>query len=153
MKTLLIAIGIALVIAGIYRGVSRSTEEKAPVAPQATTTAPTTTTSPANVTPNITWHFKDAGEGAQGEPLTVVSVSVNEKTYDLGQQIGSCFVTEWEPLPASLSGAICYFAGGGVEFSVYRENNAYVLKTSDVDEGDPEHPGVRGVFTASRILN
>jgi hypothetical protein len=113
---------------------------------QHTATAPTAT--------DMHWQFTDRGTD-NGLPHTAVVLAIKDKTYDLGIHIGSCTVidgTTWQLQPGELSGAICYFAGGGDELGVFKEGAAYVIKSGPVDEGSAETPGTRGPYTITENL-
>lgn len=96
------------------------------------------------------WSFIDRGVDPQLQmPQTLVKLAIAGVDVDLGTYSGTCFVVEdsqWELLPNELTGAICYFAGGGTELGIFKEGDVLVLKKGDVEEGDAEQPGFRGNF-------
>lgn len=97
------------------------------------------------------WSFQNVGtEEDTGAPMTAVTLRADGAPYDVGTYQGDCFVIEdsnWELEDNEVSGVICYFAGGGSEVGVFRENGALVVKTGQLDEGSAEIAGVRGNFT------
>lgn len=98
----------------------------------------------------FTWTFEDRGvERTSGAPTTNVSLNISGVEIPLGIYVGNCFSvagSAWQLLPNELSGAICYFAGGGKEIGVFEEAGKLVLKEGEIDEGDAETPGTRGNF-------
>ncbi len=141
-------LGIVLVV--VLIGGAYYVGKKEAVAPTTETPTETTqdTTSEKMIAPK--WTFIDKGEDAQtGAPMTQVSVTFAGTTRDLGVHQGSCSTIEgssWTLVDGELSGAICWFAGGGVEFGIFKEGNNYVVKQGDLDEGSAEDPGLRGNF-------
>ncbi len=100
----------------------------------------------------FTWSFQNAGtEEETGAPMTVVTLRADGAPYEVGTYQGSCAVIEgsgWELQENELSGAICWFAGGGTEIGVFREGGKIIVKTGQLDEGSAEEPGFRGNFKA-----
>ncbi|MES2202824.1 MAG: hypothetical protein V4474_00630 [Patescibacteria group bacterium] len=98
----------------------------------------------------FTWSFVDRGVNATTSmPATDVALRVAGVDVPLGTYDGNCFAiagSQWPLLANELSGAICYFAGGGTEIGVFEEGGKLILKKGDVDEGDAEHAGTRGNF-------
>jgi hypothetical protein len=101
--------------------------------------------------PSYSWRFEDGGEGEMGEPKTKVFLQSGEAEYELGTYTGSCMsLTEssWELLSGEISGAICWFAGGGTELGIFTESDGgYALYEGVLDEGSAEIPSFRGDFT------
>lgn len=96
-----------------------------------------------------TWHLEEEGEDETGAPLTHVAVTYAGEEHDLGIQQGSCTEiagSSWVLLPGEVSGVICWWAGGGVEFGVFEEGDGLVVKKGMLDEGNAEEAGVRGSF-------
>ncbi len=98
----------------------------------------------------FTWSFIDRGVDAETSvPKTDVALRVAGVDVPLGTFDGTCTAiagSAWPFLANEVSGAICYFAGGGKEIGVFEEGGKLVLKVGDVDEGDAEHPGTRSNF-------
>lgn len=98
----------------------------------------------------FTWSFLDRGvEASSSIPKTDVALRIAGVDVPLGTYDGSCFAvagSQWPLLQGEVSGAICYWAGGGREIGVFEEGGKLVLKQGDVDEGDAETPGTRGNF-------
>ena len=96
------------------------------------------------------WSFVDRGVDAETSmPKTDVALRIRGIDVPLGTYDGNCFSiagSQWELLRGEVSGAICYFAGGGTEIGVFEENGSLVLKQGDVEEGSAEVPGFRGNF-------
>lgn len=103
-----------------------------------------------NSAPQFSWQFAEEGEDeATGAPMTSVTLIVDGEARALGTFMGSCLVvdgTSWELVESELTGAICYFAGGGDELGVFAEGDGYVVKKGIVEEGSAEVPGFRGDF-------
>jgi len=102
------------------------------------------------VSPRFAWSIENVGTEKETEaPITAVILRVNGVAYDVGTYTGSCFVigeSEWQYLDNEVTGVICWWAGGGSEVGVFRENGALVVKTGELDEGSAETPGFRGNF-------
>jgi len=98
----------------------------------------------------FTWSFIDRGvEATTSIPKTAVALRVAGVDVPLGTYDGNCFAvagSQWPLLTHELSGAICYWAGGGKEIGVFEEGSKLVLKEGDVGEGSNDSPGVRGNF-------
>jgi len=98
----------------------------------------------------FTWSFIDRGVDASTSiPKTDVALRIAGVDVPLGTFDGTCTAiagSAWPFLPKEISGAICYFAGGGKEIGVFEEQGKLVLKQGDVSEGDAEHPGTRDNF-------
>lgn len=96
------------------------------------------------------WSFQNMGtEEDTGASITAVTLRADGVTHEIGTYQGDCFVIEgsdWEYQEHEVSGAICWFAGGGSEIGVFNENGSRVVKVGDLDEGSAETAGVRGNF-------
>jgi hypothetical protein len=96
------------------------------------------------------WSFVDLGvDASTSVPKTDVSLRIAGVNVPLGVYDGNCFSvagSSWQLLSGEVSGAICYWAGGGKEVGVFEEGGKLVLKEGIVDEGDAEHPGSRSDF-------
>lgn len=101
--------------------------------------------------PSYEWRFEDAGENEEiGAPMTKVTLVANGESHDVGTYEGSCSKIEdsaWPYLDNEVTGVICWFAGGGSEIGVFRENGAILVKAGLLDEGSAEVEGTRGDFT------
>lgn len=99
----------------------------------------------------FTWSFTDLGvDASTSVPKTDVALAIAGVNVRLGIFEGNCFAvagSQWPLLQGELSGAICYWAGGGKEVGVFQDGNKLVLKEGDIDEGSDDSPGVRGNFT------
>lgn len=96
------------------------------------------------------WTFKEVAqeEGGQG-PRTEISVNIGGKEYNLGSHVGSCKQikdTSWPLLQDEKDGAICWWAGAGVEIGIFEENGKLLVKKGFLEEGDAENDGTRGNF-------
>ncbi len=98
----------------------------------------------------LSWEFTNRGEDTEtSAPRTQVTLHVATKAYDLGTYTGSCFDmkgSSWSLSENEVAGAICWWAGGGKEIGVFKENGGLVVKVGDLDEGSEETPGFRGNF-------
>ncbi len=98
----------------------------------------------------ISWKFEGEGDDLEsGAPLTRVSVTINGVVSDLGLFTGSCSQianSSWGLVEGEIDGAICWWAGGGEEIGIFKENDQLVIKKGQLDEGSAEVAGVRGNF-------
>ncbi|HEY6022029.1 MAG TPA: hypothetical protein VIY48_19830 [Candidatus Paceibacterota bacterium] len=113
----------------------------------------TRTHQPVSVSPlqeEFTWSFVDRGvDASTSVPKTDIALRVAGVDVPLGTFDGTCTAiagSSWPFLPNEISGAICYFGGGGKEIGVFEEGGKLVLKQGEVSEGDAEHPGTRSNF-------
>jgi hypothetical protein len=124
------------------------------VCPDGTTVGRTGTACDFETCPYSTfsWGYKSIEPTTSGVPMTDVILSVasasNQKTYSLGTYEGSCSVitatSSWNLLPGEISGTICWFAGGGTELGIFRENMTFTVKKGLLDEGSEEASSTRG---------
>ena len=139
MKKIIIGIVLLVVLlAGAHYAISINR-----TAPAETTPA----TSGKKAVPVISWQFKEVPE-KDGMPQSEVSIMANGQTTVVGTFTGSCseIVGERFTDANEYYGATCWFAGGGNEIGVFLENDQFVVKVGDVDEGTAESPGFRGNF-------
>lgn len=103
----------------------------------------------------FTWVFVDRGvERESGAPTTNVSVKFGGVEKQLGIYVGNCFAiagSAWELMPGEVSGAICYWAGGGKEIGIFEEGGTLVIKEGEIEEGTAEEPGFRGNFLPKEV--
>lgn len=96
------------------------------------------------------WGFVDRGVNTEiSAPQTAVQLRIAGVDVPLGTFTGTCFEIEgssWELLSGELSGAICWWAGGGTEIGVFEEEGQLVLKQGEIEEGTAEGGGFRGNF-------
>jgi len=100
------------------------------------------------------WVLENAGENEElFAPQTAVSLEVSSdgsvKKYAIGEYIGSCSEigdSNWTLLENELTGVICWWAGGGNEIGIFKENGELVVKEGELDEGNAEIEGFRGNF-------
>lgn len=141
-KYLLLLLGVLLIAAGVY--FLTKDEEfdalKSPELPQAAVVE-------EEVQPVFAWRFVEEGEGEYGAPNTRVFVSVDGIETDLGVTTGSCSeVAPEQLLENEVSGTLCWWAGGGTEFGVFKSASGYELRKGDQEEGTAESEGFRGNF-------
>lgn len=100
--------------------------------------------------PKLTWSFVDVGDDTvRGIPHTEVTVAMNDKKYNAGTYEGNCTDiknSSWQLVAGEEAGAICWWAGGGVELGIFEEAGHLVIKKGLLDEGGAETPGIRGNF-------
>lgn len=102
----------------------------------------------------FTWKFTEAGEDPEAHaPLTKVSVTMGDKTYDVGTFQGTCSeigasggVDGTGLVEGELTGAQCWFAGGGDELGIFKEGNGFVVKHGELQEPSGEGGAFRGNF-------
>lgn len=162
---IIVIIVIIIVLAGLAFAASRTEAPTTGAIPSAASSsgapAPAVTSSlstpPAATGRELSWSFAAQPEdAATGMPRTRVTLARGAASYDLGTHDGTCFVVEdsaWTLQAGEVSGAICWFAGGGIELGVFEENGKLVVKKGDVDEGSAEGGGFRGNFAAVRTLD
>lgn len=101
-------------------------------------------------TPTMIWNFESKGEDTvTGIPHTEVTLAINDKKYSAGTYEGNCTDiknSSWQLVAGEEVGAICWWAGGGVELGVFEEAGQLVIKKGLLDEGGAETPGIRGNF-------
>ncbi len=107
---------------------------------------------------SIIWAYNPKPSDTSGIPHTEVSVMINGQRNVIGTYEGSCITIDkvtadgqkntavWPLLDGELTGAICWYAGGGTEVAAFEENGKIVIKTGALDEGSAETAGTRGVF-------
>lgn len=166
MKQIIAIIALIVVAAAIAGGLYYlSSTRSGPAAnlPQGAEPAPATEeqtvpktagpTDPATATYN--WYFSEAGTSDAGVPLTKVSFDSDRGPRDIGVFEGSCqriWDTSWDLLPGEIDGAICFYAGAGVEIAVFREGDVVVMKKGVLEEGSEETGSVRGDFEVITAL-
>jgi hypothetical protein len=106
-----------------------------------------TTTADAVVHPTFSWRFQ-TNESEGLPPSTQVALITGGKAYDAGAYAGSCAeIAPENLLPGEVSGVLCWYAGGGDEIGVFRdEDNNYFLLHGFQEEGTAESDGFRGDF-------
>jgi len=96
------------------------------------------------------WSFIDRGVSQElSAPQTAVALRVAGVEVQLGTYTGTCFDikgSSWEFVRNEIAGAICWWAGGGVELGVFEEDGKLVLKKGEIEEGTAEGGGFRGHF-------
>jgi len=109
------------------------------------TTAEDTTTAPQSLL--FDWTIQDLGESELGIPKTELTLNVTgdiEKNFLVGTYDLTC--AQQTIAGNEISAIACWFAGGGVDIGVFKENGKYVVKQRDVDEGTAEDGGSTGEF-------
>ena len=135
-----IAILIGAIILGGGWWLHQILEEK----PTITVSDQTAATSSAVVAADISSRVVDEGiDATTSAPLSKVIFTIRGKEYDTGTYLGSCSEVSGL-LENELSGSLCWFAGGGDEVGVFRENGQVVIKHGEVEEGTAESSGFRG---------
>ena len=84
-----------------------------------------------------------------------VVLTADGKKYPLGHYDGNCTTmasSSWKLLNGELTGVICYFAGGGQELGIFKEDGLYLVKVGELSEPTEESPGVRGNFRVLRKI-
>lgn len=95
----------------------------------------------------ITWSFETKEAEGMNPPQTKVTVSIDGKDSNAGIYDGTCASVEPTELESGeLSGVLCWWAGGGTEIGVFKENGKMILKKRSMDEGTAEEEGFRGNF-------
>lgn len=96
---------------------------------------------------DIKWSFTEKVESdGLNPPQTDVELQIKDKKYSAGIYEGSCSVQNTELLINQTSGAVCWWAGGGVELGVFVEDKKIVLKRKPIDEGSAEYPSFASPF-------
>ena len=104
---------------------------------------------------DLNWSFTSAGTDKNTQaPLTRVVLTVKDQKYSVGTYTGSCAEVDGPKQSSNeISAVICWFAGGGAEIGVFNENNQWLVKSGEVDEGSAETSGFRGNFKVIKVLN
>jgi len=90
---------------------------------------------------DINWTFTEKIESdGFNPPQNEVTLQIKDKKYIAGIYEGSCSVTNTKLLINQISGAICWWAGGGVELGVFIQDKKLVLKRRPIDKGNTEYP-------------
>lgn len=137
----LILIALVLVVIGFVL-MRQKAQAPAPEGEVATTTVETAGER------TFSWRF-DTDESGDGlAPRTQVDLIASGDVYDAGVYAGSCTEIAKENLLAGeVSGVLCWWAGGGDEIGVFRdEDNNYFLLHGVQEEGTAESDGFRGDF-------
>lgn len=93
------------------------------------------------------WTIKDLSEIDVAVPKTELTLNVTgdmEKNFLVGSYDLMC--AQQTIAGNEISAIACWFAGGGVDIAVFKENGVYVVKERDVDEGTAEGGGSVGSF-------
>jgi hypothetical protein len=144
MKVLLSGIVILLVFAGAYLLVKE--RAAAPVREEATQTASSTE-------PAFTWRLSYHESNDENPPRTDVALIAGTDVYDIGSYPGSCSeIAPAQRLEGEVSAVLCWWAGGGDELGVFKENGKYVVKLGAQDEPTDESQGFRGDFKQLLVL-
>jgi hypothetical protein len=148
MKKALTVILIAVVLIGIaFVLVHQKAQAPAP-APE----SQTATTTAAQ--PTFSWRFETKNSEGGLPPSTQVALFAGGNAYDAGTYAGSCSeIAAANLLAGEVSGVLCWYAGGGDEIGVFRdENNNYFLLHGTQDEGTAEGGGSRGDFKQIAVI-
>jgi len=112
--------------------------QNAPLAPSAATS--TASTMGKHL---IAWKFTDKGSDQNGTPHTAVTAAIDNASYEIGTYPGSCReingggIDGKGLLEGEVSGAQCWFAGGGDEVGIFVENGIFVIKHGELGEPQP----------------
>lgn len=102
---------------------------------------------------NARWSSMVISEGEYGMPIVSVKVQINGVGYDLGTAEGTCNGPQSFPLLKDQLGSyICWWAGGGTEFGLFRSGDNLVIRRGVIEEGSEEHEGYRGDFKDIKII-
>lgn len=83
---------------------------------------------------------------------TEIKIQINGAEKYVGKFNGSCANIDtisssgWSLLENEISAVICWFAGGGEEFGLFKENDKLFIKRGQLDEGSAEVEPFRGNF-------
>ena len=91
------------------------------------------------------WTITDMGQTDLGIPKTELTLNVTgdmKKDFLVGTYDLTC--AQQTIKGNEISAIACWFAGGGVDIGVFKENGLYVVKQRDVDEGTAEDGGTIG---------
>lgn len=94
----------------------------------------------------VVWESRIVEAGEFDMPQSEVSVRVNSEKFDLGTVDGSCAESNLELLTDEISSYLCWWAGAGTEFGVFREGTALTVRKGVVEEGGADFDGFRGDF-------
>lgn len=173
---LIAAVVILLFFAHVFIGMQKERQQEltqTPVIVVATTTEavaidqlPATEESTAEFVITNTYE-KPAANGDLMDPYTELSLKWNGEVIKVGEFIGSCTklkvngrpddespatTDSTELLENEISGMLCWWAGGGDEVGVFKENGIYLLKKGAQEEPYATEPGFRGDFEVLQQL-
>lgn len=147
-KYLLLLAGVLLIAAGVYFLTKEEEFDGLRSGP-----LPQAAQVQEEQAPEVAWRFVTEGEGTYGAPISRVFVSVNGTETDLGTTTGNCSdIAPEQLLPDEISGALCWWAGGGAEFGVFKAGAGYELRKGAQEEGTAESEGLRGGFKVLQEL-
>lgn len=129
------------------------TNTKAPARVQPTKNPGHTSTATSPV-PDIHWRFMGHPTATNAQPSTDVTVSVNDKEYELGTYLGTCKLIEDGALVGTgeVSGVLCLVGDEGTELGVFRSGAGFVVQKGDVTFGDARTPDTRKAFVTIQKL-
>ena len=113
----------------------------------------------ADAKTSIAWRFTNAGE-VEGTPYTNVKVLINGTAYETSKFVGSCSeiganggIDGKGLLAGELSGAQCWFAGGGNEIGVFAsEDGGFEIMVGELGEGEEGAGMFRGNFSIKNTI-
>jgi hypothetical protein len=146
---IVILIALALLAVG-FAIIHRQAIAPSPIPPQGGATATETTAAE----PKLSWRFETEESGDGLPPKTQVALFADGNAYDAGTYAGSCAeIASENLLPGEVSGVLCWYAGGGDEIGVFRDEDLnYTLLHGTQEEGTAESDGVRGDFKEIAVI-
>ncbi|MEA2701709.1 MAG: hypothetical protein QOE22_418 [Candidatus Parcubacteria bacterium] len=147
-----IFLAIILVVVVLIIGFIVTNRKAVAPSPPAENGTATSTAQAAERT--FSWRFEttDADDGMA--PRTEVALFTGGEAYDAGAYAGSCTeIAEENLLPGEVSGVLCWWAGGGDEIGVFRDEDLnYFLLHGIQEEGTAESDGFRGDFKEIALI-
>lgn len=112
---------------------------------------------PTSETSSHSWIFEPVTHADDPDmpEQTAVKLAYGDQEYHFGTYDGSCALladTQWEPVAGEKDGAVCWFAGVGVEIGLFEEGGHLRVKRGLIEEGTAETEGFRGDFVAIYTL-
>lgn len=124
MKTTIWVLVTLLVAGGAYAALGRTPANRDTSAPREDR--------------QFTWRVEDAPDHEDTMPKQIVFLESGGRAYKAGESMG-CNIRLDNLEPNEVTRQTCWFAGGGDEYAVFRDGDAYLLKRRWVQEtGGPE---------------
>jgi hypothetical protein len=98
------------------------------------------------------WLFSKAPQYTDTVPVSKVQLRTASATHDIATVEGTCsyeylFDAPLKMLPGGVyPWALCWYAGGGTEYGIFKESGRLVVKKRLVDEGSAEEAAVEMPF-------
>ena len=164
-NTIYILLGLLVLSAGVYffffmneknPEVTQNTQTQNDVSVATTTATSTEEASKKEekkevLAESYVWSSSVTGEDASGAPISEVSLRGDGLISVVGTAQGDCS-SGLDLLNNQVSSYLCYWAGFGTEYGLFKEGDKLVIKKGVVEEGSGESEGFRGDFEVIKTL-